>query len=86
MFNETCSTVLLLYKKKSILYVNSTVKGFKYLHKACNPSLIYRAVKANNILLNANLMAKIGNFGISRVLNNDARYFGFLFKNLLFIL
>ncbi|KAJ3678966.1 hypothetical protein LUZ61_021130 [Rhynchospora tenuis] len=46
--------------------------GLEYLHKACNPPLIHRDVKTNNILLNANVEAKIADFGLSRAFNNDA--------------
>ncbi|KAJ3678968.1 hypothetical protein LUZ61_021132 [Rhynchospora tenuis] len=46
--------------------------GLEYLHKACNPPLIHRDVKTNNILLNANLEAKIADFGLSRAFDNDA--------------
>ncbi|XP_078174437.1 putative LRR receptor-like protein kinase At1g51890 [Carex rostrata] len=45
--------------------------GLEYLHKACNPPLIHRDVKTSNILLNANLEAKIADFGLSRAFNND---------------
>ncbi|KAJ4806874.1 Leucine-rich repeat protein kinase family protein [Rhynchospora pubera] len=47
-----------------------SAQGLEYLHKSCNPPLIHRDVKTNNILLNSNLDAKIADFGLSRAFNN----------------
>ncbi|XP_078150803.1 receptor-like protein kinase At3g21340 [Carex rostrata] len=45
--------------------------GLEYLHNACNPPLIHRDVKTSNILLSANLEAKIADFGLSRPFESD---------------
>ncbi|XP_078149483.1 putative LRR receptor-like serine/threonine-protein kinase At1g51860 [Carex rostrata] len=52
--------------KQRIRIAYQSALGLEYLHKACNPPLIHRDVKASNILLNANLEAKIADFGLSR--------------------
>lgn len=49
-------------------------EGLDYLHKACNPPLIHRDVKTNNILLNANLEAKIADFGLSRAFTDASTH------------
>ncbi|XP_047045454.1 putative leucine-rich repeat receptor-like protein kinase At2g19210 [Lolium rigidum] len=48
-----------------------SAKGLEYLHKGCNPPLIHRDVKTANILLNANLDAKIADFGLLKACNSD---------------
>ncbi|CAN6337026.1 unnamed protein product [Urochloa humidicola] len=48
-----------------------SAQGLEYLHKGCNPPLIHRDVKLDNILLNAGLEAKIADFGLSKAFNHD---------------
>ncbi|KAJ3678958.1 hypothetical protein LUZ61_021122 [Rhynchospora tenuis] len=57
--------------KQRVRIAYESALGLEYLHKACNPPLIHRDVKTNNILLNVNLEAKIADFGLSRAFNND---------------
>ncbi|WVZ90847.1 hypothetical protein U9M48_037106 [Paspalum notatum var. saurae] len=45
--------------------------GLEYLHKACQPPLIHRDVKTTNILLSADLEAKISDFGLTKVFADD---------------
>ncbi|KAJ3695092.1 hypothetical protein LUZ60_000469 [Juncus effusus] len=48
-----------------------SAQGLEYLHKSCNPPLVHRDVKTNNILLTANLEAKIADFGLVRAFDGD---------------
>ncbi|KAL2900305.1 MDIS1-interacting receptor like kinase 1 [Bienertia sinuspersici] len=48
-------------------------QGLAYLHHDCHPPVIHRDVKSNNILLDANLEARIADFGIAKMMikNNE---------------
>ncbi|XP_047043818.1 probable LRR receptor-like serine/threonine-protein kinase At1g05700 [Lolium rigidum] len=48
-----------------------SAQGLEYLHKGCNPPLIHRDVKTSNILLNANLEAKIADFGLLKAFDSS---------------
>ncbi|KAF3325231.1 hypothetical protein FCM35_KLT10302 [Carex littledalei] len=61
--------------KQRLRIAYQSAQGLEYLHKACNPPLIHRDVKASNILLNANLEAKIADFGLSRAFDSDAVHY-----------
>ncbi|KAM0855632.1 hypothetical protein ACQ4PT_049640 [Festuca glaucescens] len=45
--------------------------GLEYLHKSCSPPLIHRDVKTGNILLTANLEAKLSDFGLTRAFSSE---------------
>ncbi|KAJ3704088.1 hypothetical protein LUZ61_007793 [Rhynchospora tenuis] len=59
--------------RQRIRIATESAQGLEYLHKGCNPPLIHRDVKMNNILLNANLEAKIADFGLSKALPSDTQ-------------
>ncbi|KAK7355606.1 hypothetical protein VNO80_14866 [Phaseolus coccineus] len=43
-------------------------EGLVYLHHDCHPPVIHRDIKSNNILLDANLEARIADFGLAKMM------------------
>lgn len=47
--------------------VVGAARGLAYLHEDCRPSIIHRDIKSSNILLDANMDARVADFGISKL-------------------
>ena len=62
---ETVPNIPLVLKQS---FLEDTARGLLYLHKH-NPQIIHRDLTAKNVLLTSSLMAKITDFGNSRIVN-----------------
>jgi len=46
-------------------------KGLRYLHHDCEPLIVHRDVKSNNILLNSEFEAHVADFGLAKFLHDN---------------
>ncbi|EEF52943.1 protein LYK5 [Ricinus communis] len=58
--------------KQRVQIAHDVADALNYLHNYTNPPYIHKNLKTSNILLDANMRAKIANFGLARTLQNEA--------------
>lgn len=51
-----------------------TARALAYLHHGCRPRIVHRDVSSTNILLGENLERHLSDFGLARLLENDATH------------
>ncbi|KAK3140031.1 hypothetical protein QOZ80_5AG0394430 [Eleusine coracana subsp. coracana] len=68
---DSATVTPLTWRQRLKIALNSA-HGLEYLHKSCQPPLIHRDVKTRNILLSADLEAKIADFGLMKAFANES--------------
>ncbi|KAK8599743.1 hypothetical protein V6N12_049616 [Hibiscus sabdariffa] len=51
--------------------IMGAAKGVAYLHHDCSPRIIHRDIKSSNILLDSNLEARVSDFGLAKLLEDE---------------
>jgi serine/threonine protein kinase len=51
-----------------------TARGLAYLHHDCCPRIIHRDIKSSNILLDQNLEPHVSDFGLAKLLEENASH------------
>ncbi|KAK1417750.1 hypothetical protein QVD17_26884 [Tagetes erecta] len=67
-----------LFNKKSILkwdvrykIATGLASGLLYLHEECEQCVVHRDIKASNIMLDSGFNAKLGDFGLARLMDHE---------------
>ncbi|PIA25922.1 hypothetical protein AQUCO_10300012v1 [Aquilegia coerulea] len=51
--------------------IMGAAKGLAYLHDDCSPRIIHRDIKSSNILLDGNLEARVSDFGLAKLVDDE---------------
>lgn len=55
--------------------VSGVASALLYLHQECEQQVVHRDVKASNIMLDSEYKARLGDFGLARLIEHDRRSF-----------
>lgn len=51
-----------------------TARGLSFLHEEAEPPIVHRDIKATNILLDKDLVPKIGDFGLAKLFPDNVTH------------
>ncbi|KAI9198853.1 hypothetical protein LWI28_023084 [Acer negundo] len=57
---------------KRVNVIKGIAHALSYLHHSCTPTIVHRDISSNNILLNSEFHAFVGDFGLARLLHSDS--------------
>ncbi|XP_048138061.1 G-type lectin S-receptor-like serine/threonine-protein kinase SD2-5 [Rhodamnia argentea] len=69
IFRKSNECILYWQQRKKIIL--DIAKGLNYLHEDCRQKIVHLDIKPQNILLDGNFNAKVGDFGLSKLIDRD---------------
>ena len=66
LFDENQKKTILTWEKRYNILIGVS-QALLYLHEECDQRVVHRDVKPSNVLIDAELNAKLGDFGLARI-------------------